>query len=347
MTLRRKLGWVAVLYFAEGLPFGVVKEVMPVYLRFSGVDLPRRGVGLRARFLEGGPGRAGTRTADTPSGGGEAIAGLGDDHGIGMLQRDIERRRPVAIHAHGVGEQRVERALHLRIARTGMVANSGRGRLPGDLPGVRPHPGMGEREDRASAGFGEQGDGAASGVDATGDDHRSQGGTGGRLERRFPTVVDLDQVEERAEHAVDAGESLDARLGARVVEGEGKRVGACRLCQIVQSVGGRTGSHHLRDDAFPVGHGAGQHVFPAGETRLTSDRQPGVFVHTRIGGSLTTVDQRHLAKEITLSIFRKRDFVSVLVGDTDTHTATLDQIHRIARIAFAKKPRAARRISDA
>ena len=44
MTLRRKLGWVAVLYFAEGLPFGVVKEVMPVYLRVSGVDLTAIGL---------------------------------------------------------------------------------------------------------------------------------------------------------------------------------------------------------------------------------------------------------------------------------------------------------------
>ena len=44
MTLRRKLGWVAVLYFAEGLPFGVVKEMMPVYLRSSGVDLTAIGL---------------------------------------------------------------------------------------------------------------------------------------------------------------------------------------------------------------------------------------------------------------------------------------------------------------
>ena len=44
MTLRRKLGWVAVLYFAEGMPFGVVKELMPVYLRASGVDLTTIGL---------------------------------------------------------------------------------------------------------------------------------------------------------------------------------------------------------------------------------------------------------------------------------------------------------------
>jgi PAT family beta-lactamase induction signal transducer AmpG len=43
MTLRRKLGWVAVLYFAEGMPFGVVKEVLPVYFRVHGVSLTEIG----------------------------------------------------------------------------------------------------------------------------------------------------------------------------------------------------------------------------------------------------------------------------------------------------------------
>lgn len=39
MPLRRKLAWVALLYFAEGLPFGIVKEVVPVYFKVSGVSL--------------------------------------------------------------------------------------------------------------------------------------------------------------------------------------------------------------------------------------------------------------------------------------------------------------------
>ncbi|MBP1621929.1 MAG: hypothetical protein H6Q02_2696, partial [Acidobacteria bacterium] len=30
MTLRRKLTWIAVLYFAEGLPFGIAYDVWPV-----------------------------------------------------------------------------------------------------------------------------------------------------------------------------------------------------------------------------------------------------------------------------------------------------------------------------
>ena len=44
MALRRTLGWVAILYFAEGLPFGVVKEVMPVYFRAHGAPLAEIGL---------------------------------------------------------------------------------------------------------------------------------------------------------------------------------------------------------------------------------------------------------------------------------------------------------------
>lgn len=39
MTLRRKLAWVSALYFAEGLPFGIVVDNLPVYFRVHGVSL--------------------------------------------------------------------------------------------------------------------------------------------------------------------------------------------------------------------------------------------------------------------------------------------------------------------
>ncbi len=39
MRLRQKLGWIAVLYFAEGLPFGIAYDVWPVYFRVHGVSL--------------------------------------------------------------------------------------------------------------------------------------------------------------------------------------------------------------------------------------------------------------------------------------------------------------------
>src|SRR5258705_5672731 len=44
MTLRKKLFWISVLYFAQGMPFGVVLDVLPVYFRQSGVSL--RDIGL-------------------------------------------------------------------------------------------------------------------------------------------------------------------------------------------------------------------------------------------------------------------------------------------------------------
>ncbi len=42
--LRRKLAWIALLYFCEGLPFGIVYDLLPVYFRTAGVSL--REIGL-------------------------------------------------------------------------------------------------------------------------------------------------------------------------------------------------------------------------------------------------------------------------------------------------------------
>jgi len=39
MNLTTKLTWVAILYFAEGFPFGIVNDALPVFFRFHGVRL--------------------------------------------------------------------------------------------------------------------------------------------------------------------------------------------------------------------------------------------------------------------------------------------------------------------
>jgi MFS transporter, PAT family, beta-lactamase induction signal transducer AmpG len=44
MDLRRKLFWVAVLYFAEGFPFGIAVDNLPVYFRVHGVSLTEIGL---------------------------------------------------------------------------------------------------------------------------------------------------------------------------------------------------------------------------------------------------------------------------------------------------------------
>jgi PAT family beta-lactamase induction signal transducer AmpG len=50
VTLRRKLSWIAVLYFAQGLPFGLAYKVWPVYFRLHGVALAEIGL-LSLLFL--------------------------------------------------------------------------------------------------------------------------------------------------------------------------------------------------------------------------------------------------------------------------------------------------------
>ncbi len=44
VTLRKTLFWIGVLYFAEGLPFGIAYDVWPVYFRVHGVSLAEIGL---------------------------------------------------------------------------------------------------------------------------------------------------------------------------------------------------------------------------------------------------------------------------------------------------------------
>ena len=39
LSTRAKLTWVAILYFAEGFPFGLLFDAFPVYFRTHGVSL--------------------------------------------------------------------------------------------------------------------------------------------------------------------------------------------------------------------------------------------------------------------------------------------------------------------
>jgi MFS transporter, PAT family, beta-lactamase induction signal transducer AmpG len=44
LTLRKKLLWISIFYFAQGMPFGVVLDVLPVYFRQHGVSLSEIGM---------------------------------------------------------------------------------------------------------------------------------------------------------------------------------------------------------------------------------------------------------------------------------------------------------------
>ena len=82
------------------------------------------------------------------------------------------------------------------------------------------------------------------GVAAIGDHDRLQRLAERRLDRGFPAVVDLDQVEQRAEHAVDAGEVLGTGAGAGALERQVQRLGARPPARRV--VGGRPGVRRSR-----------------------------------------------------------------------------------------------------
>src|ERR1700752_1384193 len=44
VSTRRKLAWISLLYFAQGFPFGIVVDNLPVYFRAHGVSLTEIGL---------------------------------------------------------------------------------------------------------------------------------------------------------------------------------------------------------------------------------------------------------------------------------------------------------------
>ena len=59
---------------------------------------------------------------------------------------------------------------------------------------------------------------AAAGGLAARDDHRGQRGTGRGFEGLLPSVVDVHQIEQGPDHAVDPGQQLGRRPASRLVE---------------------------------------------------------------------------------------------------------------------------------
>ena len=104
-------------------------------------------------------------------------------------------------------------------------------------------------------------EGPATGVDRVDDDGR-QRFAGGGLERRLPSRVDIDELEQRAGDAVDRGEVLDAGPGAGHVESLAQCVGASDPCGAV-GVGASArllGGHELAARGRVHGLGSGHLV---------------------------------------------------------------------------------------
>jgi hypothetical protein len=62
----------------------------------------------------------------------------------------------------------------------------------------------------------------------------------------------------------------------------------------------------------------------------------------RISRTLAPVDDRHLTEEVALREFRQRQFLIVVVANTDPHAPALDQVHRVALVALFEETRVLR-----
>ena len=176
------------------------------------LELGARSVRTLGCLFERCRGRSATGCPDPPTAESEPIAVTRDDDGLGMLHRHIEGVGEL-IDPNRRAEQRVEQGIDL-----GAFAAS-----------MRPYC-IADRRGRRTSGASAQGDDRSAGVTAaqrvertaTGrrvvDDDGCQGLAERCFDDRLPACIDLDQVEERAEHSVDALQTLGTRASACCIE---------------------------------------------------------------------------------------------------------------------------------
>ena len=128
------------------------------------------------------------------------------------------------VDAGGRRQQHVEQAADVgAVGRDVRAHRRTGGDAPGRRAGVEP-----EREDGAvGVGLAQRGEGGRRGA-GIGHDHRGERLAERGLDGRFPTVLDAHEVEQRAEHAVHAGEVLGAGPGVGEVERHLQRLYPCR-----------------------------------------------------------------------------------------------------------------------
>ena len=121
-------------------------------------------------------------------------------------------------------EQAVEQAVDRRVDGADVVADAARRASRPPAPGGGP---AAARTAPPTSDLVEVVEGAPR-RPGVGDDHRGERLAQRGLDRGLPAGVDLDQVEQRAEHAVDAGQALGAGPGAGGVERQGEGLGPRR-----------------------------------------------------------------------------------------------------------------------
>ena len=187
-------------------------------------------LGPAPRLVDRGGRDHARRRTHPPARGGEAVALGRDHHEVVAGEREVDGLLP-AVDPDGAADQGVEHRLgdrsavaHPHVAPHGLGAAAGRELAGPDrgrrLPGRQDGPG-----DAALAQGGQGGLGRAPSVDHDGGDT----GADGRLEGGVPALVDLHQVDQRADDAVDVAQqfaparALQVRQRAFECLGPGRR----------------------------------------------------------------------------------------------------------------------------
>ena len=161
----------------------------------------------------------------------EPVAVPGDHDQVRTGQRQVDRLGPATGGTARAVEQRVEHAVE-----AGELPAAGtRPDVAADRLGPRGHGragqhgaaggGPGQGQDRAGGTPLAEAGQCGAGRLAAGDDHGGQRRAGGGLEGLLPPAVHLDQVEQRPDDAVDAGQQLGTGRSPGLVEGPLERVG--------------------------------------------------------------------------------------------------------------------------
>ena len=208
------------------LPCGLQLDFGPRYHLVASSHLRLCGGEPLGRLVERRGSCAAPRSADAPAAGAEAITVCGDHDRGRMRHGDVERRREV-LGTHGTGQHDVEQPFDGGVAPANVRAHgiaTGRDGLQRQA-GRRCGTGEAECDHGAVHVRGTQRLEGSSAGGRVVDDDGQQRIAQRRLDRRFPTVVDLDDVEQGAQCSFDAGQMLGAGPGASGFERHRQRLG--------------------------------------------------------------------------------------------------------------------------
>ena len=242
--------------------------------------------GTAPRLFERRTGGLGAIATDPPAARAEPVALAGDDDGARMREHDVDTREEITVDHHRPADELVEQRVDGRIRRADVAAHS-----LADGRRLDSHAGGPERQNRAAhLVVAERFQSGAGGVDTV-DDDGGEGFTGRGLEHGPPSLIDLDEVEQGADHAADIAKARRAGACTSLVESHRECIGS-GVPRAVLGVGvsvraARVGHRPFRIVAGRVGVLDGSAAF---DGHLVEGRQVGhdagelVFDRVQLGG---------------------------------------------------------------